>query len=404
MKKSTLLFFILFFCYQNYAIACGCNVERPFLQTSTDATLIAVVEIQDYLIYDEMMGEDVPVSMSVKIKKVLKGSENRSEITVWGNNGLMCSPYLSIFEVGAEWVMAFRNAPIEAYENAQIADYGVSNCGEHFMKLENGIIRGLIKSMDNYQSMTIATLKANLDIINREKGKIDTEKCRYIGQLYDLGVDTIGVFESYYKDDIVHKMDLKTSFEMSVDDDFPSYYEYIKKASINRQVFIYWQFKGRIYVKQIDNIFEYDAVEMNNVAFFDVYFEYETWLKKERLELPITKTTSKSPNLEIGFKGNSSKTLVQNVVYNLSPQKEQNPPENYLLQSIQVFVNDEVFLRDFDTRLFDKSYNLKYYKQNQETLIYDFLNVLTDETEILVKQNEQYFKMFQQFKRLYSVN
>jgi hypothetical protein len=404
MYKSILLFFFIFLFYQNQVTACGCNVERPFLQTSTDAVLIAVVEIQDYIIYDEMMGEDVPVSMSVKIKRVLKGIETRSEITVWGNNGLMCSPYLSIFEVGSEWVMAFRNAPIEAYENAQISDYGVSNCGEHFMKLENGIVRGLIKNMDDYQSMTIPTLKANLDIINREKGKIDIEKCRYIGQLYDLGVDTIGVFESYYKDDIIRKMNLKTSFEMSVDDDFPNYYEYIKSTSINRQVFIYWQFKGKTYVKQIDNVFEYDAVEMNDVAFFDIYFEHENWLKKERLELPNKKNIPNPISLEVGLKTNNSKISAQTVGYNLPPQKVQNPPESYVLQSIQTFINGKVFLRDFDTRLFDKTYNSKNYKQNQETLTYDFLNILTDETEVLIRQNEQSFKMFQQFKRLYSVN
>jgi hypothetical protein len=387
MYKSTLLFFIIFSCYQNQVTACGCNVERPFLQTSTDAALIAVVEIQDYISYDKMMGEDVPVSMSVKIKKVLKGFETRSEIIVWGNNGLMCSPYLSIFEVGSEWVMTFRNSPIEAYKNAKTSDYGLSNCGEHFMKLERGVIRGLIKNMKNYQSMTVATLKANLDIINREKGKIDIEKCRYIGQLYDLGVDTIGVFEAYQKDAILHKMELKTGLEMSIDDDFPKYYEYMKGASVNRQVFIYWQFKGKTYVKQIDNVFEYDAVEMNGFAFFDIYFEQENSLKSERLELPTKKVISKPTNLKIGFTGNSSKTSFQKVGYNLPPQKVQNPPEAYLLQSIQIFINGEVFLRDFDTRLFDKTYNSKFYKQNRETLTYDFLNILTDETEILVKQN-----------------
>jgi hypothetical protein len=399
MNKSILLFSIVFLLSQNEVIACGCNVERPFLETSIDAALIAVVEIQNHTTYDEMMGEDVPVSMSVKIKKVLKGVETQSEITVWGNNGLMCSPYLSIFEVGSEWVMAFREAPIEAYENAKKTDYGLSNCGEHFMKMKKGVIRGLIKSKRNYQSMTIGTLKANLDIINREKGKIDIEKCRYIAQLYDLGVDTVGIFEAYQKDAAIYKMELKTGLEMSVDDDFPNYCSYIKGASVNRQVFIYWQFKGKTYVKQIDNMFEYDAVEMNDVAFFDVYFEYKSRFKKERLELPNKKSKSTSSRLQ----GNTPKIRIQKVGYNLPPQNPQNPHENYLLQSIQVFIDGAVFLRDFDARLFDKTYNPKFYKQNQETSIHDFLTILTDETKGLVKQNEQSFKMFQQFKRLYSV-
>jgi hypothetical protein len=392
----------LFLLWQNQGIACNCNVERPFLQTSTDAVLIAVVEIQDYLTYHEMTGENAPVSMSVKIKKVLKGVELQSEITVWGNNGLMCSPYLSIFEVGSEWVMAFREAPIEVYENAKKMDYGLSNCGEHFMKMEKGVIRGLIKSKDNYQSMTVPTLKANLDIINREKGKIDAEKCRYIGKLYDLGVDTIGVFEAYQKGAAIHNIALKTGFEMSIDEDFPKYYEYVKGASVNRQVFIYWQFNGKTYVKQIDDVFEYDAVEMNNASFFAIYFEQENWFKKERLELPL-KNRSAKPVYKKTENSKISKIPVQKVGYNLPLQKVQDSPESYLLQSIQLFTNGEVFLRDFDTRLFDKTYNPKFCKQNQATAIYDFLNILTDETEALVKQNEQSFKMFQQFKRLYAV-
>lgn len=399
MQKSILLIIGLFLSYQNHVTACGCNVERPFLQTSINAKLIAVVEIQDYISYNEMMGEEVAVSMSVKVKKVLKGVEYQSEITVWGNNGLMCSPYLDIFEPGTKWIMAFRDAPIEAYGNAKSAHYGLSNCGEHFMKVETSVVRGLIKNMERYQSMTIATLKANLDIINREHGNLDVEKCHYIAQLYDFGVDTIGVFENRQVNNVIRFLPLKVNFEMSRDDDFPNYYEYIKNGGVNRQLFIYWQFKGRIYVKQIDNILVYDAVEISDVGFFDAYFENKNRFRKERLKLPGRKIQRQYVPQKIN-PIRSNKVLAENINYMSTAKVIAPPPEHYLLQSIQFFINGEVFLRDFDTRLFNKGYNPYFYKENQKSFVYNWLGRLMEETENLVKINERAYIMFRQYKRM----
>ncbi|MFK7950386.1 MAG: hypothetical protein AB8G11_22545 [Saprospiraceae bacterium] len=385
MKKYYLLLIAILFFQSQTSFACGCTTDGSFLEVSTEAELIAVVEVQDYLSYEEMMGEDVPMSMSVKIKYILKGEESANEIVVWGNNGFMCSPYLSLFDIGTTWVMSFKNAPTEGHKNANIEDYGISNCGENFMKVQNGTVSGLINGGNTYQSMSIATLKKNLDIINREESRIDRDKCLFIKELRQLGVDTIGVFENCQINNIIRKLTLKSSFQMSIDEQFPAFYDYMKEANIYRQVFVYWKVEGKTYVKQIDNLFEYEPVVTNESIFFDIYFNHSKWLIAERLHLPkkvISNPLLESPEFAAKGVGNKVDTAPQ-----------------YLLQSVQYFINGSVFLRDFDTRLFDESYNPKFYKKNQKMLTYDWLQTVENETTTIAIANEKSNNLFEQYKR-----
>lgn len=394
MKKYYLLFILLLSFSFNEIRACGCTTDGPFLQVSIDAELIAVVEVQDYLSYEELMGEDVPMSMTLKIRKVLKGSETREEITVWGNNGLMCSPYLSLFEIGTKWVMAFKSSPTEGHMDAKAEDYGISNCGEHFMKVESGIVRGLIKGGDTYQSMSISTLKRNLDIINRNQSRIDKDKCRLIKNLQEQGIDTIGVFENYHINKIIRSLKLSATFQMVLDDDFPSFYEYMKGANITRQIFVYWQSDGIVYVKQIDDFFEHDAVEVSNETFFKTYYEYKQWLLPERLQIRSKVKTTNRKNKPIKEKKVKEKANLAKI---------EKVPEAYVLQSFQLFIDGEVLLKDFDTRLFDKVYNKKMYKKNRKTLTYQWLLLMTKESEAIAEKNAQSHNLFKQYKQMYSV-
>lgn len=398
MKQLYLLIFILISFNFTEINACGCTTDGSFLQVAIGAELIAVVEVQDYGTFTELMGEDVPMSMTLKIKKILKGEETRKEITVWGNNGLMCSPYLSIFEQGTTWVMSLKAPPTQGHDAASIDDYGISNCGEQFMKVENGIVRGLIKGGNEYQSMSISTLKGNLDIINRNNDKIDLSKGLFIKQLRETGVDTIGVFEHYNLNNPIRSIQLKVSLQIAWDDAYPSFYEYIYDTDINRQVFVYWQSQGRTYVKQIDYLFDYETVETSNSLFFSIYNEYNQWLISERLKLPKIKKTKqkKRPKQEEVF------AHVQN---NMLPKGITNKKtlEVYVLQSFQIFIGHDIFLRDFDIRLFEKSYNPSYYKKNCKTLTYEWLSIIEEETEAIAEMNEQSENLFRQYKRLYSL-
>ncbi len=371
MTKHCLLLLFFFLLQNQVSFACGCTTDGSFLEVSTGSKLIAVVEIQNYLTHEEMMGEDVPTSMSVRIKQVLKGKVLTDEIIIWGNNGFMCSPYLSIFEEGTTWVMSLKKSPMEAHQNAELHDYGISNCGENFLKVQQGSVSGLISGGNNYQSMSILTLKKKLDIINREESQIDNDKCLFIQQLRELGVDTIGVFENYQINNTIRSLNLKASFQMSIDDLFPAFYDYMQDANIYRQVFIYWQSDGKTRVKQIDNLFNYDGVTLQESSFFDHYFNYSEQLTQNPMQLSNKHSTKDSTAF--------------------APQ--------YLLQSIQFFIDGSVVLRDFDTRLFNKNYNPKYYKQPQNVLTHNWLKIIKSEAETMAIKNEKCHNLFKLYKR-----
>lgn len=396
-KHHFLLIFIILFQTQ-VSFACGCTTDGSFLEVSTGAELIAVVEVENYLSFEEMMGEDVPMSMSVKIKNVLKGEESANEIVVWGNNGFMCSPYLSLFDVGTTWVMAFKAAPTEGHKDAKIEDYGISNCGENFLKVENSTVSGLINGGDSYQSMSISTLKKKLDIINREESRLDRDKCMFIKQLRQLGIDTIGVFENFQINNKLHKLMLRASLQMSIDEAFPAFYDYMKDANIYRQVFVYWKSGGKTYVKQIDNLFEYDAIAVSQSSFFDIYLNYKEWLVAERLHLPIK--PKKKVVKPADYK--KKKKVVKQPVSFVIPHYEPSKP-TYRIQSFQLFIDGSVFLRDFDTRLFDEHYNSKFYKKNCKMLTYEWLQTIEIETNNIAHKNEKCSKLFEYYKRSIAV-
>lgn len=388
---------IIFFPSKMYA--CGCTTEGPFLQVAAGASLIAVVEIQEYLTYQELMGEDVPMSMTVKIKRILKGEETRETVTVWGNNGLMCRPYLSIFEEGSQWVMAFTENPEEGHEAGNSNDYGLSHCGEYFMKVENNVVNGLIKGGNSYQTMSIPTLKGHIDILNRMNNRIDADKGRFLKQLFQNHIDTIGVFENFFINKRVRSGQLRANASMILDDAYPDFHEYMQEATVNRQVFIYWKQNGNIYVKQIDNIFEHDAREATNSDFFDNYEIYGKWLRTERLLQPHQLAKSKKRSLKKQHKtSQKKKRKMQSIL-----AKNALSTTAYQKQSIQFFIDGTVFMQDFDIRLFDETYNPKNYKKNRKSLTYSWLFTLEEEANSIVSLNQKTELLFRQYKRLYSL-
>lgn len=394
---SVIAFLLIFIPTKSYA--CGCTTEGPFLQVAAGASLIAVIEVEEYLTFQEMMGEEVPMSMSVKIKRVLKGDESRETITIWGNNGLMCRPYLSIFEEGSVWVMAFTENPEEGQEAAKSNDYGLSHCGEYFMKVENNVVTGLIKGGDAYQTMSIPTLKGHIDILNRMNDRIDADKGRFLKQLFQNHIDTIGVFENFFINKRVPSGQVRANLSMILDAAYPDFYEYMQDAKVNRQVFIYWKQNGNVYVKQIDNLFNHDAREAVNSDFFDNYKEYGEWLQAERLLQPHELTKSKKKSLKKQHKtSQKDKKKMQAIL-----AKNALNSSAYQRQSIQFFIAGTVFMQDFDIRLFNKNYNPKNYKKNRKSLTYSWLWSLENEANNILSLNQKTEHLFRQYKRLYSL-
>lgn len=382
--------------------SCGCELEAPFLKVAPATPLIAVVQVKDYVTFEYLQDEEVPMSMTVEIKQVLKGMESRREITVWGNNGLMCRPYLSIFEPGSTWVMAFGEDPTDGHDGALATDYALSQCGEYFLEVQNGIASGFVDQLQ-HQQITIGNLAYHINLIHKEEGKIDDLKCQFISELHFSKIDTIAVFETYRINDRPHQFDMTVDGLMVSDDLYPSFYKFMKAARVYRQAFIYWQSNGAVFVKQIDNYMDHAVQRVEVSDFFDIYLSYKEDIKSEKLKLPKPIASSrKLKRRKKQYAKVQAKKIHAHLIDGNVKGGSYYPQPSYTKHSIQFFMGDHVFLREYDMRLFQKYYNRKYYKKNKRTLAYVFLEIMKEETDEIAQRNEKSRAIFKQYKKQFA--
>lgn len=107
------------------ALGCSCSFawNDSFSRTTKNAEFVALVKVISFDSYleDEISGHEgkMPYSMTVEIIKKYKGNENRDKIRIYGDNGILCRPYLSEFEIGAYYLIApiqLKDSPDRAYE------------------------------------------------------------------------------------------------------------------------------------------------------------------------------------------------------------------------------------------------------------------------------------------------
>ena len=87
MKRLILLVVYLFL--SEYAFTCSCINPPTYCETMQS-------ESSDLLIIGFKF-MDIYHGMSIKIVQVLEGNETRDTITVWGDNGILCRHYSSLF-------------------------------------------------------------------------------------------------------------------------------------------------------------------------------------------------------------------------------------------------------------------------------------------------------------------
>lgn len=138
MLKHLFLFLFLLTVGGHKIFACQCNYEGSFLKMGERTPLVALVKIKKHLSFKNINNVKTAMSMEVELIELYKGSETRKAITVWGDIGNLCRPYLSTFTEGKYYVIAFdKGRDHGAHPQEKSTDYSIRNCGCFWLKVDN---------------------------------------------------------------------------------------------------------------------------------------------------------------------------------------------------------------------------------------------------------------------------
>lgn len=178
------IFFTLLFLLNIAPIfACSCLGDTTFCSTITrdqgyfeeypdfpdikPALLVKGVKIEDYY-----------HGMRFKILEVIRGEEEREEIMIWGDNGILCRQYTGGYRNTDTVIMALHRTDLsgntlggsEKNDLEKKEDYHISTCGVYSLFIENGKVMGpvespedLIMNYDDFLSLPCLNLISNID-------------------------------------------------------------------------------------------------------------------------------------------------------------------------------------------------------------------------------------------------
>jgi hypothetical protein len=151
MKRLTTILILFFLTLTSLTFACDCESQGDFLSVAPKSKLVALVKVNSYSTFKDIYDRPTPMSMEVEIVKVYHGQEIRKTVTVWGDNGNLCRPYLSIFKTENYYVIAFEQ---DSKENP--LEYAISNCGDFWLNAdyEKKIATGPVSEKQNEVAFT----------------------------------------------------------------------------------------------------------------------------------------------------------------------------------------------------------------------------------------------------------
>lgn len=130
MSRILVLSTFCFFSSITNVFACSCDYQGSFIKMSQHTPLVALIKVSKYLSFKDIYDSKTPMSMEVKIIEIYKGKESRHAVTVWGDNGILCRPYLSEFKEGQYYVIAFdKGGSRRGHTDEKETDYSISIWG-----------------------------------------------------------------------------------------------------------------------------------------------------------------------------------------------------------------------------------------------------------------------------------
>ena len=134
MKRSVYIIALIPLLILSRSYACSCGYGGSFVKMAAKTEFVALVKVSKYLsVVSGIEGKAIPVSMEVEIVDIYKGSETRKKITVWGDNGMLCRPYITSFKEGNYYIIAFQRA---GFTGEKKEDYSISVCGSFWLNVD----------------------------------------------------------------------------------------------------------------------------------------------------------------------------------------------------------------------------------------------------------------------------
>lgn len=137
---------ILSFILTGTGIACDCDWAGDFLTAGVKQNLVVKVKIIGHYKHHQ----DINEKMTVEIIEKYKGKETRKTITVWGDNGMECRPYVDYFKKGQLYFLALTKIG---------KDYYLSNCGEFYLTVIDGKVKSEIGVRPELPQIGVMDLK-----------------------------------------------------------------------------------------------------------------------------------------------------------------------------------------------------------------------------------------------------
>lgn len=165
--KKLLLTLIASFIW-TLGLTCTCKPEGNFLKVSKNVDLVAVVEVKGYgdFVQEDIGGSNIetPETIIFNVVKVIKGSEDRKELKVFGDDGQLCRPGIRDFTKGKYYVVAVSKC--QGYKRlsgvVETPDYyAISICGQYSINYSptDKTVSGLINKKRKATTMTLNKLE-----------------------------------------------------------------------------------------------------------------------------------------------------------------------------------------------------------------------------------------------------
>jgi hypothetical protein len=120
------------------APACSCSYMGPFLEMTKNAELVVLIRVNKYNNFvTRQDSTKMPLSIEAEIIDTYKGSEPQKTVTIWGDNGMLCRPYIFTFKENQYYVMAVSKlTKMRRMPNEKVDDYAISGCGAYWLNAD----------------------------------------------------------------------------------------------------------------------------------------------------------------------------------------------------------------------------------------------------------------------------